>query len=294
MKAVYDATKLLAGEKMRKPDTVKDKGGNKLTREEDIRNRWKEHFEEVLNRPEPQRKLDIPSINSENSEIETNCPSKVEIKDAINKTRAGQSGPIDGVVPEMLKSDIDTSVDVLHKMFCKVWDEENVPDDWTRGLISKIPKKGDLTECNNWRGITQSAVIAKIMGRILINRIRDGTDRKLRKEQTGFRKGKGTTEHIFILKNIIEQSIEWNTNLCLCFVDFEKAFDSVHRETLWKLMAHYGIPKKIIRLVNTYHMRSAEQWRDDLMVQSYFRCETRLHNVRISILTCDRLYNEKN
>ena len=191
MKAVYDATRLLAGEKMRKSDTLKDKGGNKLTREEDIRNRWKEHFEEVLNRPEPQRKLDIPSINSENSEIETNCPSKVEIKDAINKTRAGQSGPIDGVVPEMLKSDIDTSVDVLHKMFCKVWDEENVPGDWTRGLISKIPKKGDLTECNNWRGITQSAVIAKIMGRILINRIRDGTDRKLRKEQPDSEKGKG-------------------------------------------------------------------------------------------------------
>ena len=41
-------------------------------------------------------------------------------------------------------------------------------------------------------------------------------------------------------------------------------------------------------------MRSAGQWRDDRMVQSYFRCETRLHNVRISILTCDRLYNEKN
>jgi len=42
----------------------------------------------------------------------------------------------------------------------------------------------------------------------------------------------GTTEQIFILRNILEQCAEWNSNLYILFIDFEKAFDSVHRDTL--------------------------------------------------------------
>ena len=43
-----------------------------------------------------------------------------------------------------------------------------------------------------------------------------------------------TTEQIFLLRNIIEQSIEWQSSIYINFVDFEKAFDSVHRESLWQ------------------------------------------------------------
>ena len=256
MKAVYDATRTLCGQKHRNMELVKDKDGNKLTNANDIQQRWKEHFEEVLNRPEPTRKLHINEAVVENREIDSNHPSEIEIRKAFKQTRGGKGGPVDGMVAEMIHSDIDTAVKVFSKLYKKVWDEEYIPEDWKKGLIAKIPKKGDLTKCGNWRGITLNSVAAKILGRILINRIKDGTDRKLRKEQTGFRKGKGTSEQIFILRNILEQSVEWNTNLYLCFVDFEKAFDSVHRETLWKLMAHYGIPKKLINLVKKWYDKS--------------------------------------
>ena len=56
-------------------------------------------------------------------------------------------------------------------------------------------------------------------------------------------------EQIFILRNIIEQVAEWQSTLYITFVDFEKAFDSVHRESLWKIMVSYGIPDKLIRMV---------------------------------------------
>jgi sorting nexin-29 len=98
---------------------------------------------------------------------------------------------------------------------------------------SKEGKKGNLTICGNWHGITLTSTTAKLMGKILIKRICLGVDNKLRVKQAGFRAGRGTTEQIFVLRNILEQAIEWNSNLYLCFVDFEKAFDSVHRETLF-------------------------------------------------------------
>ena len=74
-------------------------------------------------------------------------------------------------------------------------------------------KRGNLKECKNWRGITPLSVVSKVLGRIVIDRRRTGVESKLRKEQAGFRLGRGTTEQIFILRNIIEQSIEWQSSL---------------------------------------------------------------------------------
>ena len=56
-----------------------------------------------------------------------------------------------------------------------------------------------------------------------MDRIRCGIDCWLRKEQAGYRKGKGTKQ-VFILRNIIEQVNEWQGTLYLNFIDFEKAF----------------------------------------------------------------------
>ena len=89
-----------------------------------------------------------------------------------------------------------------------MWRDEKAPRKWRKGLIVKLPKKGNLKEGKNWRGITLLSVVSKVMGRIVIDRIRIGVESKLRKEQAGFRPGsQGTTdwEQIFILRNIIEQ-----------------------------------------------------------------------------------------
>ena len=90
------------------------------------------------------------------------------------------------------------------------------------------------------------------MGRVIITRIRDGINQQLRDEQAGCRSGRSTTEQIFVLRNI-EQVIEWNSCLYLCFVDCEKAFDSVHRKTLWHLLKSYGIPTKLVNMVKAMY-----------------------------------------
>ena len=144
----------------------------------------------------------------------------------------------------------------MEKLFRLVWDTEEVPEEWKEGLIVKLPKKGDLTTCGNWRGLTLMSVPAKCLGKSMIHRIRDEVDKKLRSEQAGFRPKHGTEEQIFILRNIIEQSLEWNSVLYLVFVDYEKAFDSIHRETLWKIMKAYGIPEKFIAIVKAFYKNS--------------------------------------
>ena len=115
-----------------------------------------------------------------------------------------------------------------------------------------LPKKGDLQHCGNWRGITLLSVPSKILCRVLLNRIEGAIDVKLRQEQeqAGFRGGKGCTDQIFALRNIIEQSIVWNAPLCICFIDFKKAFDNIHHSTLWNILRHYGLRQKIVDLIS--------------------------------------------
>ena len=130
---------------------------------------------------------------------------------------------------------------MLFVLFLHIWQEEQIPDGWHRGLIVKFPKKGDTTECTNWRGITLLSVVSKVFTRIILTRIQQEVDRQLRREQAGFRKGRSCTEQIFTLRNIIEQCMEWQASLHLNFIDFEKAFDSVHGDeghlTPWLKMA---------------------------------------------------------
>jgi len=152
----------------------------------------------------------------------------------------------------MLKADADTTINVLYELFQKIWDQQEIPGDWSRSLIVKLPKKGDLTVCGNWRGIsTLMSTAAKVLGRVIITRMREGINQLLRDKQAGYGSGRSTTEQIFVLRYIIEQVIEWNACLYVCFVDFEKAFDSVHGETLWRLLASYGIPVKLVDMVKT-------------------------------------------
>ena len=94
---------------------------------------------------------------------------------------------------------------------------------------------------------------SKIFCRVLLNRIEEAIDVNLRQEQAGFRRGKGYMDHIVSFRNIIEQSTEWNAPLCIGFIYFKKAFDSIHHETLWKILRHYGLPQKIVGLISVLY-----------------------------------------
>ncbi|XP_063404610.1 uncharacterized protein LOC134688072 [Mytilus trossulus] len=109
-----------------------------------------------------------------------------------------------------------------------------------------------MKNCNNWRGISLLSVPAVFL-RVIAKRIVDALDVTLRKEQAGFRANKGCSDHIFTLRNIIEQRIEWQHNIVINFVDFEKAFDSLNRDSMWDIMRSYGIPEKIISMIKLFY-----------------------------------------
>lgn len=132
-------------------------------------------------------------------------------------------------------------------------EQGRIPTDWQKGIIIKLSKKGNLEDCDNWRVIKLLYVPGKVLCRIIINRIRDAIDTIPRKEQAGFQRGQGCINQMLIMRNIVELCIEWNSPLFINFIDFKRAFDTIHRETLKKIMANYGIPGNIIRMVQEFY-----------------------------------------
>ena len=235
MKQLYDVTRKLAGKYKNTDRPIKDKNGNVLTSDEDQLKRWREHFEELLNRPPPQNPPDIAPAEEV---LQINCerPSKAEIEKAIQHMKRGKASGPDKIPAEAIKADIETSTEILHDLFGKIWEQEEIPTEWKEGYLVKLPKKGDMQECKNYRGIMLLSVPGKVLNRIILDRLKTGVDAKLRDHQAGFQKDRSCTDQIATLRIIVEQSMEWDSSLYINFVDYEKAFDSLDRDTLWKLL----------------------------------------------------------
>ena len=127
--------------------------------------------------------------------------------------------------------------------------EQNTISIWNKGCIIPLLKKGDLTYTNNYRGITLTCIAAKIYNLMLLNRIRPEVDKILRKNQHGFRTNRSTTGQIFTVIRIIEGVNEKNLTATLLFIDFSKAFDSIHQGKMAEILKAYGIPEKIINAI---------------------------------------------
>ncbi|VDP36141.1 unnamed protein product [Schistosoma margrebowiei] len=173
---------------------------------------------------------------------------------AIRQIKGGKAAGPDNIPAEAIKADVAATARILHILFNKIRGEEQVPKDCKEGLVIKMPKKGDLSKCDNYRGITFLSIPGKVFNRVLLNRMKDCVDAQLRDQQAGFRKDRSCTDQIATLRIIVEQSIEWNSSLYINFIDYEKEFDIVDRTTLWKFLRHSGVPQKIANIIqNSYN-----------------------------------------
>ena len=97
-------------------------------------------------------------------------------------------------------------------------------------------KKGDKTDCNNYRGISLLPTMYKILSNILLSMLIPNAEEVIRDHQYGFRRNRSTTDHIFCIRQILEKKWEYNEAVLQLFIDFKKAYDSVRREVLYNIL----------------------------------------------------------
>ena len=203
--AFYAIMRRITNSRFKKSVPVRSEEVVRITSEASQIERWKQHFKEVLKLPGPQNAID----DMENKIIRS-----------LKGLRNGKAPGIDSIQAEVLKVDVGITANAHEHVFTKILNEEVIPGDWQKGVIVKLPKRGNLEVCDNWREVT----LLSVPCRIIVDRIKGEVDRMLRKKQAGFRTGRSCIHQIFILRNIIEQCVEWNSPLFIIFVDFRKGF----------------------------------------------------------------------
>ena len=113
------------------------------------------------NIPAPQDPPHIPQANVDPL-VDFDPTTKNKIYQAIKQLKNGKSAVPDSLRAEALQTDIETSVEVLHPLFKKIWEEEQVPPEWAVGYLIKLPKKGDLSSCTSCRGIALLPIPGKV------------------------------------------------------------------------------------------------------------------------------------
>jgi len=158
---------------------------------------------------------------------------------------------IDNIVAEIIRwGDTNTS-EVLAYLCNYVWEAESVPEDWVKGLIFPFFKGGNGSRLDpqNYRGITLLSVVGKVFAAILNERIKLWCERLkiLSDVQCGFRKGRSTLDHIFVLTEVARSRLPATT--FACFLDIKSAYDCVFRDGLWYKLHELGIQGKLWRVL---------------------------------------------
>ena len=81
---------------------------------------------EVLTRPDPETVDEVVDDSDINEEIEEGPVTKLEIKNAIKDMKNGKAAGIDNITVEMMKADIDTTINVLHDLLNLIWEDERI------------------------------------------------------------------------------------------------------------------------------------------------------------------------
>lgn len=114
-----------------------------------------------------------------------------------------------------------------------------------------IHKKGDKQICDNYRGIALLNVTYKVLSKYILSRIKPWAEDILGDYQADFRQNRSTTGQIFILKQILQKMWEFDKELHVLFIDFKKANDCIHRESLLNILKLFKLPQKLINFIRT-------------------------------------------
>lgn len=148
-------------------------------------------------------------------------------------------------------------------------------EDWTTAILIRIYKnKGDKRICDNYRSISLLVAASKVFSHIILNRVQNLIDSQLLEQQAGFRRNRSTMDQIFILKMIMERSQEYNKPLHMCFIDIQKAYDSVNRDLLWQICRSYDIGEKLIRMLKMLYKNTKAKVRINGEISDEFNIET--------------------
>ena len=250
----------LSNQKQVKGWAMRNKQNIKLISDEEILENWAvfyenlyasnrttfTHFEEDPNDP-------IPPVTLS------------ELYSAIHKLKSGKAPGPDAITSEMFKAGGQKLSLLLLKLVNLIIETRDIPEQLTISEIITLFKKGDRLNCANYRPISLLSHAYKLVMQVIYNRISGSLLSALPRNQAAYQRGRSTTEQIQTIQQLIEKFNEFNLNAVICFIDYTKAFDSLHQQKLWDSLKMYtDINPAYINLLAKLYESSKARIRTDI------------------------------
>src|SRR5215469_9474625 len=164
--------------------------------------RWRNYFSQLLN---VQEVNNVRQAEIHTAEPLVSEPSAFEVELAIAKLKNRKSPGIDQIPAELIKAGGRTICCAIHKLI-SIWNKEELPEEWKESIIVPIYKKGDKTDCNNYRGLSLLPTTYKILSKILLSRLIPYAEDVIVDHQYGFQRNSSSTDHIFCNRQILKKN----------------------------------------------------------------------------------------
>ena len=248
---------ILKGKNVGSAEYIKDENGKLLRKLAEIRERWRQYFASLFNTTSAALDRTITEgLSPKPVALSLEDPLVVdETKQALTPMANGKATKPHELPSELLKLGLcGSSYEILltfHIILVAVWVTGVVPQEWEDTTIKVLHKKKDRTECGDYRRLSLVAHAGNNLLKIVANRLGDFCEEAgiLPEEQCGFRPQRSATNMMFIVPRLQELGRTSNPSLEICFIDLAKAYDSVDRVLLWEVLARFGVPPRMIKVI---------------------------------------------
>lgn len=250
-------------------------GNNITTNPSKISNLFAKQFSSVFIAENNNAIPTLPNSSRNSNSIETITITKEKIQKAITTMKVDASAGPDGVHPLLLKK-IPGFLEPISDIMRYSLDTGDVPKEWKTAIVTPIYKKGDKLEPSNYRPISLTSIVCKIMEKIIVEQLTAFliANSIIPKNQHGFLPGKSVSTNLLQCVNNWTDNHDKNIPTDIVYLDFEKAFDRVPFKRLIAKLEHYGIRGKLLKWINcfltnrTFKVKVGSTMSDELPVLS--------------------------
>ncbi len=256
------------GKKRRASPTtcIEAKDGAIIMEQKEILARWYEYIRELY---EDGSRGDMPH----NDGIHGAPITQREVEVALDRLPMKKSPGPDDITAEMLVAAGENGLTELTKMTNMIYDIGCFPEELNKSIFITIPKVAGTAKCEKHRTISLMSHVTKLVLQVIMNRIRSKTIQEVATEQYGFMPDKGTRNAIFVLRRLVERSIEKQKDVYACFIDYSKAFDTVKHEPLVELLHNLDIDDKDTRLLTNLYWKQQAAVRHNGEISDWMQIE---------------------
>lgn len=180
--------------------------------------------------------------------------SREEVLELLKKVRTDKSPGLDGIHPRILKECAEQLDGPLTILFRNTLQEVHIPQDWREASVTPIYKKGSKSQASNYRPISLTSIICKLMEKLIRNALlRHLIDNELLSSyQHGFVQGRSCMTQLLQVLDKWSEILDEGGSVDVIYLDLAKAFDTVPHQRLLRKLSNYGVGGNVLEWIRQF------------------------------------------